>query len=61
MVEKLGNKVTKLKRIRIASVSMQDNLINPYPANIITVLRLKEGAFKKLKYSVRLFKNYDGS
>lgn len=61
MVEKLGNKVTKLKRIRIASVSIQDNLINPYPANIITVLRLKEGAFKKLKYSVRLFKNYDGS
>lgn len=61
MVEKLGNKVTKLKRIRIAGLSMQDNLINPYPANIITVLRLKEGAFKKLKYSVRLFKNYDGS
>ena len=56
MVEKLGNKVTKLKRIRIANISIQDNLINPYPPNIITVLRLKEGAFKKLKYRLKLFK-----
>jgi len=56
MAEKLGNKVSKLKRIRIANISIQDNLINHFPPNIITVLKLKEGAFKKLKYSLKLFK-----
>ncbi len=61
MTERLGNQVSRLRRIRIANISIQDNLINRYPPNIITVLKLKDGAFKKLKYSMKLFKKYDGS
>lgn len=56
MVSELGNKVTKLVRLRIANIAIQDNLIAKYEPNIMTVLNLEPGEYQELKYSLTIYK-----